>query len=900
MHSCCYALPVLLRLGVFVSVQVEVHAKRELAELSQTDADFAQLQTEVGDYRLAVPKADADFAQLQTSVNDHPGSTSRNMPFELFDGFPSLLRSYEVDTRLDSRQQNQALGEVPDDLDPSFNEYDFMTDDDRLAVKVAEEGELVKPEDLQLTCPDDTCRFFQACYVNTASRVFVCLWAPWFLIVTFGALAVSAVSLSTYVCFPMKEYEVCHLDEMSGKVFQIPKLSASQIEEQASKEKLLEAEQTGKQRLIEISEQRNAIAYQVKSLEDRIGDPKLKKAQATFRWNKLKRTRQFMKKQKIPEQEKGGDKEEEDKDAGPSWEELEKDAEVVVQAEAQALIHAVTPHLLFAKQCHRIVSEAQGRIFKKSADLIMKETNDVLFESVGIPENWSQGFEAFDVAPAMMVMMAGILAPLQLTLTWISQIIFFSFRISYVIATGVVLYMEFHKSCVHHKHTKDSIAGVKCWLLIDCGISITQAICLWPTMRLAHQAVYEIQRPESSYTNIKDPMQCFRESLLDDTLYSGFAVYRYDQICNARGVMFSRWISIFEFFWCLVALDKALDTPDGYCGAKWMLSFTKYRACIFIIFISLSIGSLLSSLLAEILDQSDSLFAAIMNATSDFDKKYSPGGLPLTSLLMRAFVARDSTSQGGADARVLRNELGYVKTEKSQEESQYNAMCTEAKDIDSQIEALALKFGDTLNRQQELQKKYEKDIQDFLHHMEDELGEDLITKLDKYDHDAVQKLRAMEEQAESLMHDLEADPDKVLKEGLTQLEQKVKEEEEWLMSKEGQEELARQAVSAKGKMVELEGQLEGMAMDTLKEHSDEIEAMKTKVTEAAAASLTPEQMALAQEQMALAQEQAAAAAENVKSQVATAVEGSHSSPGESGSPSASPADSAGARPGSQN
>jgi len=76
------------------------------------------------------------------------------------------------------------------------------------------------------------------------------------------------------------------------------------------------------------------------------------------------------------------------------------------------------PYLLMAKKCQHIVSDTQRKMYDQTSKMLKEETDAVFYDAVGIPANWADIFDGVDVYPLMMVM-AGLLAPLQLSLTWV-------------------------------------------------------------------------------------------------------------------------------------------------------------------------------------------------------------------------------------------------------------------------------------------------------------------------------------------------------------------------------------------------------------------------------------------------------------------------------------------------
>lgn len=824
-----YALLDFLRLGVFIAILENVHAKRELGEYKM-EVDPVDLQTHV-EHPLDYSRNSSCGTSCQLPQK-HDGQMLKILTDPADD---SLLQDHELYALLQPRQHKKAIRNSSDDLKKGHIS-DGLSEEDRTAVKTAAFGKVVLPEVLNMTCPKDIikkCGSYMVCHVNTISHRFDCQWAKWLLTTSFVCLVTLGLALSLYVCFPNKEFAQAHLDEVTGKAAEMKLLSTQ--------------EKDGRQMLASIAEQRSVLAYQIQALNERI---------------------QMQKKIRIAKQKSS-------EETGKEGADLDcDDPEEMMQAGTQALVNQVVPHLLFAKQCQHAISNTQARIYDKSAAFVKKQTDEVFLDTCGLPHTWADGWDGFDPYP-LMLMIAGLLAPFQLTLTWAISLIIFSFRAMYLITVITVLYREWNLPCIHASHAEQSVSNVKTWLIVDMCITSAQIICKIPIILLARQAVLEIQRPESTFTNWNDPMQCLKEAIMDDTLYSGFAVYRYDQICSARGVGISRWITYVEFIWCWAALYKAWETPSSYCAAIGMLRITEVRACLFLVFMGISACGVVISIFSDVMEQSDSIFASVLEATSEFDKQYSITGFPLTTLLVRAFVARDSTNMHGAQERVLQHQLAFLKSTKNNERDQQQEIAKEMRRVDKDTLKISKRLEKTLDHQMELEREYENKIKLMAEQAKDVLEvegkkatEQAMKRLQEYDPEAYQKLVELEEEGEHFVHDIAetgGNVEDVLQAGLHTLEEKAAQEKDWLMSEEGQAAIAGKAARLQETMTEAEDK----AMKTVTAAAREGAQAAAAATEDVRAQYDPEGKAMQalQEQKEKMMETASAAQEKAKKAV---------------------------------
>eukprot|EP00746_Dinoflagellata_sp_MGD_P163293 gnl/MRDRNA2_/MRDRNA2_91256_c0_seq1.p1 gnl/MRDRNA2_/MRDRNA2_91256_c0~~gnl/MRDRNA2_/MRDRNA2_91256_c0_seq1.p1 ORF type:complete len:951 (+),score=200.30 gnl/MRDRNA2_/MRDRNA2_91256_c0_seq1:134-2986(+) len=375
-----------------------------------------------------------------------------------------------------------------------------------------------------------------------------------------------------------------------------------------------------------------------------------------------------------------------------------------INAASGAAFQAALPYFLLAKQVNKIQADTTSRIYDRSKKLVEEEVNTALQNSVGIPKVVNFEFwEDCDWFPVVMLV-AGLFAPLQLSSMYFGALIGVVSRILYLTTFVVVMYLQWDLTCVHRIDIGSQPNPVKDWLIIDAALQVLMTICKLPVCQLCRRALGETSRYYRMNENSmeQDPYEGFKGAVLYDAKYGGIAMFRADQISDGPAMHHGRYILYVQFVWLLFGCFRLFEHPFQCCAAWGMLLLARTRVCLFIVFAGWELLDVVASILQTLM-KSDKVFHEVLTATAKFDKELVPLGLPVTTMMARVFVARDSSNFAETELKLSRREVGLVQTDILEREAECKKIQKEINSVQSRLKELEADLEPSLAREKMMQ-----------------------------------------------------------------------------------------------------------------------------------------------------------------------------------------------------
>eukprot|EP00746_Dinoflagellata_sp_MGD_P149617 gnl/MRDRNA2_/MRDRNA2_81624_c0_seq2.p1 gnl/MRDRNA2_/MRDRNA2_81624_c0~~gnl/MRDRNA2_/MRDRNA2_81624_c0_seq2.p1 ORF type:complete len:768 (+),score=131.93 gnl/MRDRNA2_/MRDRNA2_81624_c0_seq2:93-2396(+) len=416
-----------------------------------------------------------------------------------------------------------------------------------------------------------------------------------------------------------------------------------------------------------------------------------------------------------------------------------------MNAGAGAIFAATIPYVHLGVKTGNILETRKNNLVKSTTSYVEDELGNVLEESAGLPKDIlkkirqkaAQGGEEIDLEEEidwfpLILLLAGLCAPLQLQGLQCGQCLAVVFRLSYCVTAFAVCCVQWNLPCTHDLVNSNPVF-IRDWILIDIAFQVVLVICAVPVIQLTNKANKEVLSYAIQPTNIDntDPVQYFKEILLYDSKYGGLAVLRHDQVTSSKAVKWARWILYANLVWLFTGFDEVLvDTPYDVCAARWILLLARGRTVTFMMTAGIELCGVLINVLQQLME-TESFFHSVIKTSKDFDRTYIPGGLPLVEMMAKTFVLRDMSDPFKANRSSLERELNECRGEISQVDQVQTSMQSELQDIDHKLQELESHLAPSLQRERGLQDKYLQSIHDRERKMEEQAMDAAEQAMDK-------------------------------------------------------------------------------------------------------------------------------------------------------------------------
>lgn len=411
-------------------------------------------------------------------------------------------------------------------------------------------------------------------------------------------------------------------------------------------------------------------------------------------------------------------------------------AEEKLNARASAVFQAALPYMRFGVQTGKILQERKDNMVSKSTELVSEEVGAAFEDSAGIPlgdlsaKRLSQEVDWF----ALGLFCAGILAPGQIHLTHASTILNGMCRLLYMAIAVIALAAQWSLPCTHSFAYGNPLC-MRNWLVTDVAIQLVLLIAAVPVIQLSGSAIKEVSRHAVHPENLArlEPMEYMKEILLYDANYGAVAVLRLDQINGCRGIKIARCIMYLNFVWLVYGFLLVIDKPYHTCASNWILQVSRLRIIFFTMIVGVELTNIAFCIIQTLLE-SDEVFYRVLQITKEFDRDFSPFGIPMAEMVARAFAVRDCTADPlEGQESFKRRELGIVQEEVSVVRKEADMITSELHRIERKIVERDEQLSSSLQREKVLSDSFLQQIHAEGSRLEEEalhMAEDIATRLD--------------------------------------------------------------------------------------------------------------------------------------------------------------------------
>jgi len=202
-----------------------------------------------------------------------------------------------------------------------------------------------------------------------------------------------------------------------------------------------------------------------------------------------------------------------------------------------------------------------------------------------------------------------------------------------------------------------------------------------------------------------EPTLAFRMQLERQLLVGAQAMIQHDQLSNSPLFKLLDVLPCWDFVWQFGGIALLFDTPYMFCKAEFLLDWARLRGIIFLIGLLPAVLGLAFTL-AKAAVASKRAAMAMLKAANVVDSYLFEHGPPVTTLLVRAFLVRDTTDLRQMELQVLNFEKMIAQKERDRLKSEYEAAEAEATMQEAKYAAQE-EFVRTKSKEEEFMTQYQ-------------------------------------------------------------------------------------------------------------------------------------------------------------------------------------------------
>jgi len=287
-----------------------------------------------------------------------------------------------------------------------------------------------------------------------------------------------------------------------------------------------------------------------------------------------------------------------------------------------------------------------------------------------------------DDMPSLSLMIAGLAAPTQLN--WLNGENNTRLAINTILLTMdiVAIGSGWNMKCVTwifgHRGSY-----MRPWLAVDALSLAFTVIVRFLAMRSIYKTYAEMATFEEEPLVLPpEPAVAFRMQLERSLLVGAQAMLQYDKLANSAAFKLLDVLPAFDFVWQLGGVFLLFDTPGEFCQAGLLMNWARVRGIVFLIgflpaVLSLGIVGFKSAV------ASSGFCMAVLKGAHEADKSLFPTGPPVVTLLVRAFLVRDSTDMQAMELQVIDFEKQIALGERDRLKMEYEAATVAAQDTET-------------------------------------------------------------------------------------------------------------------------------------------------------------------------------------------------------------------------
>eukprot|EP00746_Dinoflagellata_sp_MGD_P011263 gnl/MRDRNA2_/MRDRNA2_123565_c0_seq1.p1 gnl/MRDRNA2_/MRDRNA2_123565_c0~~gnl/MRDRNA2_/MRDRNA2_123565_c0_seq1.p1 ORF type:complete len:825 (+),score=213.86 gnl/MRDRNA2_/MRDRNA2_123565_c0_seq1:148-2622(+) len=314
--------------------------------------------------------------------------------------------------------------------------------------------------------------------------------------------------------------------------------------------------------------------------------------------------------------------------------------------------------------------------------------------------------------PPIALLLAGMCVPMQLkSLLWFTMLDL-TIKMILFILTIVALWTEYGVKCLSVMRD----AGLQQWILgeatgevgkrhwvypwmeVDAASLFVQIMIRFAIMRLVNMTLQEVDDANEEQQKVPESenlLEAFQH-LVDHALSScGTTMLCYDRVVSSWPFWLLNFIAFFDFSWQIYGLTFLFNTPNYECQATLMRTVFRVRAVTFMLFLTWHVGVLLNAAMSMMV-HSQSFTNTVVSIARKFDEDFSPPWLPICTILVRAFFARDQTDLDKMELRILRAQKRKLEHRQRLSMKRQEELSKQEQNLDEQLQAIAEKQRETM------------------------------------------------------------------------------------------------------------------------------------------------------------------------------------------------------------
>jgi len=315
--------------------------------------------------------------------------------------------------------------------------------------------------------------------------------------------------------------------------------------------------------------------------------------------------------------------------------------------------------------------------------------------------------------PPIALLLAGMCVPMQLkSLLWFTM---FDLIIKTIlcILTFIALSTEYGVKCLSvmkdsglHQWIMGEATGevgkrhwVYPWMEVDAASLLVQILIRFAIMRLVNLTLQEVDESNEEHAKVPESdniLEAFQH-LVDHALSScGTTMLCYDRVVSSWPFWFLNFVAFFDFSWQIYGLTFLFNTPNYECEATMIRTVFRIRAVTFMLFLTWHVAVILNAAMSMMV-QSKSFTDTVVSLARKFDEDFSPPWLPICTILVRAFFARNQTDLDKMELRILRAQKRKLEHRQRLSMKRQEDLKKQQETLDEQLKTIAEKQRLTMN-----------------------------------------------------------------------------------------------------------------------------------------------------------------------------------------------------------
>ncbi|OLQ08208.1 hypothetical protein AK812_SmicGene8292 [Symbiodinium microadriaticum] len=313
----------------------------------------------------------------------------------------------------------------------------------------------------------------------------------------------------------------------------------------------------------------------------------------------------------------------------------------------------VAPAFAQLEALRRVIDLRINAVSTRVPQLISEEVEGATDEIKGLFQS-ALPLPRFNIAeqlPPMTMLLAGLLAPVQLRLMWGDNLVRLALSGAILSLDVVSLLLAHGTKCMSQGlPVFGTIDALHFWIGVDAfSLFVTAAVSAM-VVKKAGATIAEVDAASEISLDTApgtDPEEAFRANMEKQLLAGAKAIVMYDSLAGSSLNRLPPVLALFDFFWQAGGLFIIFDTPGASCSATFLLDWARGREIIFLVgFVPMIVGVGVAAVRLAV--SSPAFSQAVLETAANIDE--------VCTILVRSFLVRDVTDIAGVKLQVARAE----------------------------------------------------------------------------------------------------------------------------------------------------------------------------------------------------------------------------------------------------